>query len=129
VNGYTGTLKECNDASVLDHDEHRRADGRRGGFVRLLIYLSILVFAPLIRGEATDKRDLRVRTTQARVVTDDEPGQKNPGKGTLRRSVRARATQAARGAVRAAGWLLNTDETIPPAQDGGDETARQTKRQ
>jgi hypothetical protein len=129
VNGYTGTFKEFNDASVLDHDEHRRAHGRRRGFMRLLIYVSILVFAPLVRGEATDKRDVGVRATQASVVTVDEP-RKKPGEGKVRRSVRARATQAARGAVHAAGWLLNTDEVIPPAQGGGGKAAaRQTKRQ
>ena len=42
--------------------------------MRLLICVPILLFAPVMHGEATDKRDVRVRATQASVVTVDEPG-------------------------------------------------------
>ena len=90
--------------------------------MKLLIYASILLFAPVQHAEATDQQTVRVRATQPSVVTVHEPAQ-DRRKGKIRRAVRARATQAARGAVRLTGWLLNTDDHIPQDQERAREAA------
>ena len=95
--------------------------------MRVLLYASILVFAHVQWGAATDEQNVRVRATQPTVVDVHEPRQA-PRKSKVKQRVRAGAMQAAKGGVRLAGWLLNTDDDVAADKDRKKESsARKTK--
>ena len=90
--------------------------------MRLLIYASILLFATVQHGGATDDQSVRVRATEPSVVTVHERRQ-DRRKSNVSGAVRARAAQAARGAIRLAGWLLNADDDVPRRKERAREEA------
>ena len=85
--------------------------------MRFLICTLILLSAGVLRGQATAGQDCRMRATEPTVISVDDSRQKTTGNGKVRRSARAGVAQAARGIVSVAGWLLNTKDDIPRAQD------------
>jgi hypothetical protein len=89
------------------------------------VLLSIFAIGCLPLLAESEKPDTRVRAeptvvtveaTQDRIETH-APRRTSKRGGAVKRKVRAGAGAAAKGAVTAAGWLLNADEDIPSPQD------------
>lgn len=97
--------------------------------MRLLIYVSMLLFEDVLTGNVVEEQDVKERPEHASVAAVHERGQRTGAKREVRPSKRSRISGAAKGAVRAAGWLLNADQSTPDVQsDSQRTTSRQAKR-